>query len=107
MDTIWIQCPHCGEKMQAPKDREAVICMFCGKNIPLAEIIKDMQEEDGRLLDTAKCFENLNFVLSGVDGIFRDYQKRVHDFKKDSYTDLFESYKEENYAYFTALKSAC
>lgn len=90
--------------MQAPKDREAVICMFCGKNIPLAEIIKDMQEEDGRLLDTAKCFENLNFVLSGVDGIFRDYQKRVHDFKKDSYTDLFESYKEENYAYFTALK---
>jgi len=90
--------------MQAPKDRETVICMFCGKNIPLAEIIKGRQEEDGRLLDTAKCFENLNFVLSGVDGIFRDYQKRVHDFKKDSYTDLFESYKEENYAYFTALK---
>lgn len=104
METILIQCPHCKEKMQAPKDRDEIICMFCGKTISVRELLDGKQEENGTLLDTAKCFENLNFVLYGTERIFNDYVNRVKSFKKDTYPDLFESYKEENYAYFTALK---
>lgn len=28
-----ISCPGCGEKMQAPENRDRIICMFCGKKI--------------------------------------------------------------------------
>lgn len=104
METILIQCPHCHEKMQAPKDRDEIICMFCGKTISMKELLEGKQEQDGKILDTAKCFENLNFVLYGAEKIFNDYRNRVRSFKKDSYAELFESYKEENYAFFTALK---
>lgn len=104
MDTIWIECPHCKEKMQVPRERESVICMFCGKTVPVSEILKENKEENGRILDVEKCLENLNFVLTGVDRIFHNYKNMVQNFKKDSYLKLFETYKEENYAYYTALK---
>ncbi len=111
MDTILIKCPHCGEEMQAPAGRESILCMFCGEKIDLTEMKTEKGQETEapdkkEKADTAKCFENLNFVLEHVEGACREYREKVRAFKKDTYYDLFERYKEENYGFFTAIKTA-
>lgn len=111
METILIKCPHCNEKMQAPADRESILCMFCGARIDLKNVRETGQAEENADFteekapaDPAKCQENLQFVLSHVGAVFRDYTEKVKAFKRNSYTDLFERHKEENYGFYTELK---
>lgn len=108
METILIKCPHCGEEMQAPAGRETILCMFCGERIDLAAVERTEAEAETAVAkeqtDAGKCYENLNFVLEHVGAACKDYSQRVRAFKKDSYHELFERYKEENYAFYTAVK---
>lgn len=111
METVLIKCPHCREKMQAPVDRESVLCMFCGEKIDLTKTENYVQEIESTDADTgketadaAKCQENLQFVLSHAGGVYRDYAEKVKAFKKNSYHELFERHKEENYAFYTSVK---
>lgn len=108
METILIKCPHCGEEMQAPADRESILCMFCGGKIDLTSAEKTESEAEniaaGGSADAGKCYENLNFVLEHAGAACKDYSERVRAFRKDSYHGLFERYKEENYAFYTAVK---
>lgn len=111
METILIKCPHCNEKMQAPADRESILCMFCGARIDLKNVRETGQAEENADFtvekapaDPAKRQENLQFVLSHVGAVFRDYTEKVKAFKRNSYTDLFERHKEENYGFYTELK---
>lgn len=107
METILIKCPHCGEEMQAPAGRESILCMFCGEKIDLAAVAStEVETETGTAeqTDTGKCYENLNFVLEHIGAACKDYSEKVRAFKKDSYHGLFERYKEENYAFYTAIK---
>ena len=111
METILIKCPHCREEMQAPADRASIICMFCGEKIDLQEAKKPAQTAENSAslaesspADLAKCRENLQFVLSHADTVFRDYAEKVRAFKKSSYPGLFESHKAENYAFYTAVR---
>ncbi len=108
METILIKCPHCGEEMQAPAERESILCMFCGERIYLTAVEKTETEAETAVAkeqtDAGKCYENLNFVLEHVGAACKDYSQRVRAFKKDSYHELFERYKEENYAFYTAVK---
>jgi len=105
METILIKCPHCNEEMQAPKGRESILCMFCGEKIDLAAAQALEKEEAPReTADVGKCYENLNFVLEHAGAACREYSERVKAFRKDSYHQLFERYKEENYAFYTAIK---
>ena len=46
METILIKCPHCKEEMQAPADRESILCMFCGEKIDLVEVRKTVPESE-------------------------------------------------------------
>ena len=70
METILIKCPHCKEEMQAPTDRESILCMFCGEKIDLVEVRKTVSESE-KTADTqergavrkARYQENLGFVL--------------------------------------------
>ncbi len=105
METILIKCPHCKEEMQAPAGRESILCMFCGKKIDLSALgaageVSALQDAK----DAGKCYENLNFVLEHAEAACRGYSEKVRAFKKDSYHGLFERYKEENYAFYTAIK---
>lgn len=110
MDTILVKCPHCKEEMQAPADRESILCMFCGEKIDLTEYQAEQEREKKapkkQQGDIAKSFENLNFVLEHVDKACEGYREKVKAFKKDTYYELFERYKEENYGFFTAMKTA-
>lgn len=101
MDTILIKCPHCGEQMQAPKGRESVICMFCGKTINLNE--NQISSSDS--YDVEKCNESLSIVMDGVSHAFEGYRAKVHDFKRNTYYTLFETYKADNYGFFVAIKN--
>lgn len=108
METILIKCPHCGEEMQAPAGRETILCMFCGEKIDLTAAKKIQEESENPLPsagpDAGKCYENLNFVLEHAEAACKNYPEKVRAFKKDSYHGLFERYKEENYAFYTAIK---
>lgn len=108
METILIKCPHCKEEMQAPAGRESILCMFCGERIDLtsAEVKygAEGREEAADTADAGKCYENLNFVLEHAGAACREYSAKVKAFRKDSYHELFERYKEENYAFYTAIK---
>ncbi len=111
METVLIKCPHCNEEMQAPAGRESILCMFCGGRIDLTSagvVCQETESASGtapeKKRDAGKCYENLNFVLEHVEGACRDCSARVRAFKKDSYHELFERYKEENYAFYTAIK---
>lgn len=111
METVLIKCPHCGEEMQAPVGRESILCMFCGEKIDLKEAGKSAQKKESteggkaeRSTSPAKCQENLHFVLEHVGTVYRDYVTKVRSFKKNTYHDLFEHHKEENYAFYTSVK---
>lgn len=110
METILIKCPHCSEKMQAPVGRESILCMFCGEKIDLTkEEAKQTEDRAGltaeeTYADPAGYQENLQFVLSHVGSVFRDYTEKVRAFKRNSYPELFEGHKRENYAFYRALK---
>lgn len=108
METILIKCPHCSEKMQAPADRESILCMFCGEKIDLTKEAKQIEEEadtaQETYADSAGCQENLQFVLSHAGSVFRDYAEKVRAFKRNSYPELFEGHKKENYAFYRSLK---
>lgn len=110
METIFIECPHCKEGMQAPANRESILCMFCGEKIDLTRIEPVQQEAESasiskeKAADAGKCFENLNFVLEHAGVACRNYTEKVRAFKKDSYYGLFESYKKENYTFYTSIK---
>lgn len=101
METILIKCPHCKEQMQAPKERESVICMFCGETILLDE--NRIKTED--TYDMGKCYEHLNNVLCGVEQACEGYRAKVREFKRDTYYSLFENYKAENYGFFISIKN--
>lgn len=103
METILIKCPHCNEQMQAPANRSSILCMFCGEKIDLTENIAAAKKTP-EPSDVGKCFENLNFVLEHAASACKEYAAKVRAFKKDSYHELFERYKEENYAFYTAIK---
>ena len=111
METILIKCPHCKEEMQAPADRESILCMFCGEKIDLVEVRKTVSESE-KTADTqergavrkARYQENLGFVLGHTGVVCKDFQKKVRAFKKDSYAGLFETHKEENYAFYSSVK---
>lgn len=111
METVLIKCPHCEETMQAPADREFILCMFCGEKIELAKVEKpEMQAESGEAhtgttsVNAAECRENLQFVLSHAGAVFKDYSENVKAFKRNSYHTLFEEHKAENYAFYTSVK---
>lgn len=111
METILIKCPHCGEKMQAPADRESILCMFCGGKIELAAVEKpEGQEERGDAFgetasaDPDKCRDNLRFVLSHAGAVCDNCTEKVRAFKRNSYHTLFEEHKAENYAFYTSVK---
>ena len=85
--------------------------MFCGKRIDLKEAERlsqttaDTEFQTGAsAADPVRCQENLQFVLSHADAVFRDYTVKVKSFKKNTYPGLFESHKAENYAFYTAVK---
>ena len=112
METTLIKCPHCNEKMQAPADRESILCMFCGEKINLAEAVKPAQtvvdadvSSEGRFTDSAKCQENLQFVVSHAGAVCKDHMAKVRAFKRTTYTGLFGQHKEENYAFYAAVKT--
>ena len=107
METILIKCPHCKEEMQAPAGRESILCMFCGERIDLTAAGIKEAENNGPAADNAdagKCYENLNFILEHAGAACKEYSAKVKAFRKDSYNELFERYKEENYAFYTAVK---
>ena len=107
METILIKCPHCKEEMQAPAGRESILCMFCGERIDLTAAGIKEAENNGPAADNAdagKCYENLNFILEHAGAACKEYSAKVKAFRKDSYHELFEQYKEENYAFYTAVK---
>lgn len=113
METVLIKCPHCSENMQAPADRDSIICMFCGEKIDLKKAEKLSQTTENTdsstgssVADSVKCQENLQFVLSHAGAVFKDYAVKVKAFKKSTYPGLFESHKAENYAFYTAIKLA-
>ena len=101
METILIKCPHCDEEMQAPAGRESIICMFCGKNIDLTSMVSVSKED----VDAEKCYNNLNKVIEGADKAFENYRVLVRSFKRDTYQELFEEYKANNYGFFMAIKN--
>lgn len=101
MDTILVKCPHCKEQMQAPKGRDSIICMFCGKDVDLKEAANSALNDTSSI---EKCFENLNKVMEGADKALENYSVLVRAFKRDSYHELFEQYKADNYGFFTAIK---
>ena len=107
METILIKCPHCKEEMQAPAGRESILCMFCGERIDMTAAGIKEAENNGPAADNAdagKCYENLNFILEHAGAACKEYSAKVKAFRKDSYHELFERYKEENYAFYTAVK---
>ena len=101
METLLIKCPHCDEEMQAPAGRESIICMFCGKNIDLTSMVSVSKED----ADAEKCYNNLNKVIEGADKAFENYRVLVRSFKRDTYQELFEEYKANNYGFFMAIKN--
>lgn len=112
METILIKCPHCNEQMQAPADRDSILCMFCGKKIDLVKTegsIRVAADTNGlsgsAFTDPAKYQENLQFVLSHTGAVCKDHTAKVRAFKKNTYPALFKQHKEENYAFYTAVKS--
>lgn len=111
METILIKCPHCNEEMQAPADRESILCMFCGEKIDLTETKCPAKEaESADAVEKAasamalKRQENLRFVREHAGAVCREYKEKVKNFKKDSYSGLFENHKRENYAFYTSIK---
>lgn len=112
METILIKCPHCDEQMQAPADRDSILCMFCGKKIDLAQTEEFRQTAaatnelpENASADPAKCRENLQFVLSHAGAVCKDCTDKVRAFKKTTYPGLFEQHNRENYAFYTAVES--
>lgn len=108
METVLIKCPHCSEEMQAPVGRESILCMFCGEKIELAKTEEQtLSTDDGPVehADTAKYQENLQFVLEHTNTVFQDYEKKVRAFKKDSYHELFEQHRKENYAFYFSVRA--
>ena len=107
METVLIKCPHCKEEMQAPAGRESILCMFCGGKIDLTAVREADSAENTAAEKSAeriKCQENLQFVLGHAGTVCRDYREKVKAFKKDSYPGLFESHKQEHYAFYTSIK---
>ena len=62
METILIKCPHCKEEMQAPADRESILCMFCGEKIDLVEVRKTVPESE-KTTDMFLCFSDFFISL--------------------------------------------
>lgn len=110
METILIKCPHCGEEMQAPKGRESILCMFCGVKIDLskaempAQIAESADSAKKAALTPAEYQENLNFAISHAGAVCKNYAEKVRAFKKNTYPELFQGHKEENFAFYHAVK---
>lgn len=109
METVLIKCPHCNEEMQAPADRDTILCMFCGEKIDLTKTQRVEQAEEGipadvkPIINPAECQKNLQFVLTHMDLFFRGYKGKLKAFKKDSYPNEFSEHKAENYAVYGGL----
>ena len=99
-----IKCPHCKEEMQAPAGRESILCMFCGERIDLTSDGVKKEAESEEAADAGKCYDNLIFIQEHAGAACKEYSAKVKAFRKDSYHELFERYKEENYAFYTAIK---
>ncbi|MBD5551006.1 MAG: hypothetical protein HDQ96_07515 [Lachnospiraceae bacterium] len=113
MKIILIKCPFCKEEMQAPADRETILCMFCGERIDLTKVQetdlktdKTDADENKKSADAEKSRENLRLALEHTDVVCKDYVEKVREFSKNSYQRLFEEHKKENYDFYTAIMFA-
>lgn len=83
-------CPHCGGELQVPQDREAVICMYCGKELSAKDALAQ-QKTSGCPQPVAKetAAEALQNLLYGIEN-------PMQYFKKNLYMDFYKKYLFEN-----------
>lgn len=67
-------CPHCNEKMQIPKDRETIICMYCGKEFAVNNRTSQKTYE-----------EAIAYISQNWPNVFTDRKEYMRAFKRDIY----------------------
>lgn len=94
-------CPHCQGKLQLPDDRASVICMYCGKEILVADAQTIDSGEFGTVqpVDMDQVKEALNALVYGIDN-------PMEHFKRTTYMDFFKNYLYEHAADLATLEHA-
>lgn len=93
-------CPHCGGELQIPRDRESIICMYCGKEFLVKDAL-EQQQGDSRpepVTDEA-AIEALQNLLYGIEN-------PMQYFKRALYMDFFNKYVFENAKNLAVLEQA-
>lgn len=97
MELIDGRCPKCKEKLQLPKDRESVHCMYCGEQISIDEAVFMMNTqtmENQRDYEDERDYEEY-YVLAKKELpylIGSMIEEGMNSFKRNTYESAFQSY---------------
>lgn len=94
MEFIKGVCPHCGGELQLPQDRERIICMYCGKELSVAEAAKGMGEPGAECVEAAPV--SVEEAAEALDNLLYGIENPMQYFKKTQYMDFYKKYLFEN-----------
>lgn len=93
-------CPKCREKIQVPDDREKIICMYCGEEIPVRQALG----EETKITDPVAYGENYNHAMAGLKELIQTCYKPMQNFKKDLYEGVFDEFYASHRSMFEAME---
>ncbi|MDD6037950.1 MAG: hypothetical protein PUD20_04000 [bacterium] len=94
-------CPHCQGKLQLPDDRQTVICMYCGKEIVIADSQQNTSDESVAVQPVA-----MDKVKEALHALVYDIDDPMEHFKRTTYMDFFNQYLYEHAAHLATLENA-
>lgn len=99
MEYIDYQCPYCKGELKIPKHPDAVLCMYCGKQITLQKTSGEAKE--------GQAEESFAKAMAGISLLLKDREDLLADFKQESYERAFYGYLRECRPVLEALEDSC
>ncbi|MBR5510021.1 MAG: hypothetical protein IKV59_08200 [Lachnospiraceae bacterium] len=91
-------CPKCRETIQVPEDRETILCMYCGQEIRVDEVLGKKKQFD--IVRYGECY---NRAMLDMKDMIRTCEDPVKRFKKDSYEGEFERFHSSHREMYEAI----
>lgn len=99
MNFIEGKCPKCLGVLQVPEDRDKIICMYCGEELYVSEVLeeKSAQEEMPEPIEKPEDYENnLQTAMQQLPKLLLEMDNPLDGFKKERYESYFKGFYEEN-----------
>lgn len=98
MDKRKVICPHCNEEMEAPANRESIICMFCGKTIFLTS------NDQEKIEDVANSYV---YLEEHLEEMLEPVERYMKGFDRYNYENLYKEFKTKNIVNLKQIINVC